>query len=508
MPTKTIPLFGSFSNRGDITKDQEFINCFPQVQKNPISGKGSVDLYKRTGTESCSDTNLNNTSSFGACVWDGSANTPGVAVLSFVISAGTSVEVWKVIAVNTVVQVGGDISTTNNCLFLNDTAISGTANLTGVFVDSSTSLKEVWYFPEGGAWTQITDGDFPPNQGTPLPITPYIAHMDGYMFVMCVNGQIWNSDINSLANWTATSFLTANAGPDGGVGIARYKDYIVGFGKKTVQFFYNAGNPVGSPLSPVANSTINIGALPVWSTTGINNIKVVGDTVYWIGIDGNTGKKGIYRLNGMHAEKVSNQTVEKLLDPGLDYFLGICGGFYWGGKQHVMFYSGASNFNFCYCIDTDFWWTLQLASQTDSIKGIVSAFPNQSVGIVSSFFNGYSTLSNVYRSFADAGTTFTDATATMTATVRTNGIDLDTDEEKFVTEIWLDADTQASGTATLECSDDDYASWVTLGTFDMTKHEKRITRCGSHTGERAYRLTHSANTAFRARAIRIKYATA
>ena len=129
-------------------------------------------------------------------------------------------------------------------------------------------------------------------------------------------------------------------------------------------------------------------------------------------------------------------------------------------------------------------------------------------GDVLSFFNQYTSTAEVYRTYNDLSTTFTDAAATMTATVRTNGIDLDTDEEKFVTEIWLDADTQASGTATLECSDDDYGSWVTLGTFDMTKHEKRITRCGSHTGERAYRLTHSANTAFRARALRIKYATA
>jgi hypothetical protein len=89
--------------------------------------------------------------------------------------------------------------------------------------------------------------------------------------------------------------------------------------------------------------------------------------------------------------------------------------------------------------------------------------------------------------------------------IQTQGLDFDTDELKTVSDIWLDADTQSSGTALLEASDDDYATWKTIGTFDMTKHEKRITRCGSHRGERAYRLTHSANTAFRAQNLRIKY---
>ena len=67
------------------------------------------------------------------------------------------------------------------------------------------------------------------------------------------------------------------------------------------------------------------------------------------------------------------------------------------------------------------------------------------------------------------------------------------------------ADTQSAGTATLEKSDDDFNTWQTLGTFDMTQQKKRIPRAGSHLGARAYRLTHSYNGPFRATHLEIDY---
>ena len=499
MPTKTIPLFGSFTSRSGTTfgsKDQEFINCFPEVISNSLSGNRIVELYKRDGVISVAETAASNLSSFGACVWESKADGSAPPILSFLKSTSDNVRIYRVSGGSTVAQVGGDIASTSNCYFLNDTLVSGVSNITGVFTDSSSGAKEVWFFPEGGAWTQITDGDFPPNIGTPEPITPYIAHLDGYMFVMSTNGKIWNSDVNSIANWTASSYITAQAAADNGTAIARYKDYIVAGGTRSIEFFYNAGNPTGSVLSPVANSVINIGVAR--ADNNIPTMRTIGDTLYFIGVD--SGVYGFYQLAGNQAKKISTQAVDKFFSPGDDLVLGIAGGFMLNEKRHIMFNSVSNGTkNFCYCIDNDFWWTLTLASQAKSINAIVSGTVS---GDARTYFNNYSAAANVYR-FDD--TDFRDDSSAYTMTVRTNGLDFDTDEEKFVSDIWLNADTQASGTATLEKSDDDYGSWQTLGTFDMTKHEKRITRCGSHRGERAYRLTHSANTAFRARSLRIKY---
>ena len=60
--------------------------------------------------------------------------------------------------------------------------------------------------------------------------------MDGYTFVMCTNGQIWNSDLNSVEDWTLASvqYVTAQKKPDAGVGIALYQNSIVAFSSSSM----------------------------------------------------------------------------------------------------------------------------------------------------------------------------------------------------------------------------------------------------------------------------------
>ena len=90
-------------------------------------------------------------------------------------------------------------------------------------------------------------------------------------------------------------------------------------------------------------------------------------------------------------------------------------------------------------------------------------------------------------------------------TIQTSRNDFGTDKRKVITEVTLVGDMQTAGTALLEKSDDDYATWQTIGTFDLTKKVQKLTRCGSHKGGRAYRLTTSDNAAFRAQALDITY---
>jgi len=90
--------------------------------------------------------------------------------------------------------------------------------------------------------------------------------------------------------------------------------------------------------------------------------------------------------------------------------------------------------------------------------------------------------------------------------IQTDSLDFGTNRKKFIPRIDLiGADIQSSGTATLEISTDDFATFRTLGTFDLTKINPFITRCGSFKGSASFRLTHSANTAFRAEALKVWY---
>ena len=118
----------------------------------------------------------------------------------------------------------------------------------------------------------------------------------------------------------------------------------------------------------------------------------------------------------------------------------------------------------------------------------------------------FGTSGKIYRiNPAADGNVFTDDGSSYSMEIRTAKIDHGDSGRKFVPLIRLVADTQPAGTVTLECSDDDYGSWETLGTFDLTIAEKEIFSCGSYEGGRAYRLTHSYAGANRMEALEIEY---
>ena len=89
--------------------------------------------------------------------------------------------------------------------------------------------------------------------------------------------------------------------------------------------------------------------------------------------------------------------------------------------------------------------------------------------------------------------------------IQTSGIDFGTDDRKSIKQLNIIWDIQPSGTVTVEYSDDDYRTWTTWGTIDLTQKVQGLTRGGSHKGRRAYRFTHTDNAPFRASAIDIEY---
>ena len=54
-----VPLVGTMQNRdGTFSKDQRFINCFPESRKNDITETKRIYLYQRAGLNPVSYTHL------------------------------------------------------------------------------------------------------------------------------------------------------------------------------------------------------------------------------------------------------------------------------------------------------------------------------------------------------------------------------------------------------------------------------------------------------------------
>jgi hypothetical protein len=505
MPTLRIPLFGSLINRNANpssfnTKDQWFINCFPELVRNPISNSGRVFLYKRFGFSAAAVTGATR-GSYGHVTWSGKADGTSPPLLSYLKTGGTNTMVF-----NATTQVGADIGTTSDCVSLTETIVGTTSNLVGTFVNSTTGLFEGWYFPEGGAWTKIASAAFPPNLGSPEPLVVGSGpvHMDGYSFWGTVNGKIWNSDQNSVSAYTANSYLTDQSYPDGLVGIGRYKNLIVAFGSQSISFYQNTGNPTGSPLTIVSNTTTRIGSIPVTGGSPYTRILSVGGTIYWIGQEAESGRKGVYRLNGYTPEKVSNPFIDKYINDSTLNAFHICGAFSMYGMIHVAFDfaiagSGTTVIP-CFCVDTSQWWIFS--------PGITNSYPDsiEGTGKTSQFScNGGADKGKV---FTSAQSSFTDDATAFTQTVQTQPVDFGTTNRKFFERIRPVCDVQTSASALLiEYSDDDYATWKTWGTIDLSV-QAEIDRglVGGGSGRRrAFRLKHSANTPNRMEAVDVTY---
>lgn len=484
MPTLRVPLFGSLTNRNVnpasfTSKDQRFENCFPEVVRNPLSSDGKAFLNKRTGAAATSQLGDDLVGEFGACVWSGAAS-PRV-VMSFRDSVTEEMEVRD----SSGTIVGAAVGNVDNVYSLTETKVSNTAYLIAILEDATSGELEAWYFPNGEtAWEQISDGQFPSStltQGDPV-------YMDGYMFVITTAGRIHNSDLNSITAWSATSFIDAQSMPDGGVALARYRNLIAAFGKSSTEFFYNAGNTTGSPLLPVSNAQLRIGALDTVSNRR-RAVQPVGNTVYWIGTDADTGSLGAYRLNGFQAEKVSNPDIDKLLNE--QSIVQIMGTINLLGMSHVLFSAGAVNY--CFCVETNSWWILKLAGDLT----ITAAVGYQGDSFVTVSDNGrlYSFGSALYQ---DNGNAYT-------MTVQTDNMDTGTDRRKFWTRLRVVGDRQAAtSNLGVAYSDDDFANYSTAQNIDLSTVNNSLSRLGS-SRRRSWKLTHAANTPCRLEAMELDY---
>lgn len=281
MPDVRIPLVGGLNKRkASVTEqfasgqDQMFVNCSFQVFRNPLTQQSRVRVKARPlfassgmGTASGPATAVK--------VWTGGSS-------SIVTASGTP---NSTIYVNTS-SIG---SITGQAIFISETTISGTANIAIV-----SASNRAWYYPDGGSLTEITDTDFPSKQTPARVITGNFVHKDGFAFIMCTDGTIWNSDLNSISSWSANQYISAQEKPDNGIGLARYGRYLVGFGLASTEYFDNAGNAAGSPLTRV--TSFNVGVPNQYC------IQPFKDTVAFIGHD--SGSWGVYVLDGTSAPRV------------------------------------------------------------------------------------------------------------------------------------------------------------------------------------------------------------
>jgi len=498
MKSQRIPLVGSLIDRGPnpssfSTYDQRFVNCFPEVTRNAVTGGGKAYCTKRPGSTFTSRASANYAATAHSVLWTGRSTIK--AVFTF-LNAGTSAL--------EIIDDGGNfnyaISNVDKVYSLQETSVSGAAYLTIIARKTADSLPHAWYVDSAtGTVTEITDVDYPSKQTPALTTVGEMVHLDGYAFVMDSKGQIWNSDLNSLANWTATNFITANLIPDAGAGLARTGNILVGFGTNSLEFFQNTGNAVGSPLTRIVGAGKRIGARP-YGAGDSPAIMSIGDAIYFVGTQGDSGTVGIYRVQGTTVTKISNPAVDKLAneyESSLGFF-GIAGAIQLYGMTHVLLATSTATCP-AYCIETNTWWTFAPANSY-TVKTCCGY-----AGSAYMTISGNSTKARGVYTLGSASPVYSDDSSAYDMIIQTQLIDNGTARRKFFHSAEIIGDVQSvSGNLGLSWSDNDYLSFGTARNIDTSNARQKVTRLGSGR-RRSWRIQETVGRAFRAEALEVMF---
>lgn len=447
-------------------KDRRFINCWNE------SVQGTMYLVKRPGF-ALSTTPQAGSIGNAIMVWSGQGT--GTKVIS--AFGGTNSSIYD--GETRLVTNNADTTViTGKATGITETSISSTPTLA-----ITSSDNTAWYYQASGTVTKITDVDFPGNAGLTLAGT--FAHMDGYAFIMDTLGNIYNSDLNSITSWQASSVIPCNSYPDLGVGCIRRGNYIIGFGTQTIQFFRNAGNPFGSVLQRVEEMTQKVGCVSA------NAIATLGDTIYWTGSTPEGGLS-VYSLSE-GVKQVSTPEINRIIQlAGASNITMTSAKIY--GRSFVIL--NASTLTFVYCQEENLWheWNSSQGVLWNKCAGVSTGSSQVTYSISNTLTGGKVYVIN------PTNYVFTDDSQPYTATAQSGQMG-DGDVKTFWYDVAIIADQEStSSEIQVYASDDDYSSAELIGTVDLANANSRIYRCGA-AYRRSWIFQHSASTPFRIEAM-------
>ena len=475
MPVDDIPFTLISNQRATGTGDRRMVNVVTESVKNPLTQENYYSTIKRP------------------CVANFVQPLGGAATGRGTYAWAKTGKIYSVFGTRLCTStLGGTVtlaslaSSTGRCWFTETPETASTQvlivsdGLDDYFVNSAEVTVQV---------DESDDAQFPtPNLGPVEFFSNYLVH--------ATNAGIVNSDLNNFTAYTAGSTLSAGAIGDALEAIKQQRDQIVLFGKASIEFVFDNGNPTGSPFLPIDQNRLSFGLATK------NSLAWSGDLALFVGENSAKGDGGrsVWMLQAGKIAEVSDSVINRFL-AAEGASISSCTA--WmervaGQLLYVLNLSSADR-TFVYNVNQGMWdgeW--EDANGGNKFNGAYATSLDGTIYLQDATNGRLYTLST---------TTFQDSGTTISVTLQTDGRDQGTSSRKTGLYAELIADTQASGTATLSASDDDFATFSTIGVFDLTQERKRIHRVGSWKGKRAWRLTHTANTAFRAKALRVAYQT-
>ncbi len=488
---KRLPLVNHLQTRvvgSVLTKDARLINCYAEYDPEDRA----YWVYKRVG--------LAPTPSFSAVSTVPNGCYTDSATGAFLYSFGATLR-----AVNPFNGVNAS------------TTITGALGLLSFQSMIAGGESKVAVLPPGQnvIWVVGGLGSGPVFNSYILPLAagnltvPGLAVLDGTLYVMDVQGNIFGSAINDPTTWNALNVIEASSDADTGVALLKHLSYVVALKQYTTQVFYDAGNTTGSPLRPVPEAQLPFGCFNAYTVATIDN------TALWLTYD-NSVSPQVVQMDNLSAKVVSTPAVERILDEaGVSAGSTVINGqggyglytsFYamtlrHGGHRFYILTSLSLNITLVYDIDQKLWyiWTdsqgnyWPVASISYQGPGATSA----GAVIPTAHYVQTSNTGEIFK-LDDCYTYPTDYGTIVPMDIYTPNYDGGTTRRKYLRTMYIDGD-KVPGFLQIRHSDDDFNTWSNFRSVDLSLKKPRLTRCGSFDRRRAYHFRYAAATGFRIR---------
>jgi hypothetical protein len=143
-------------------------------------------------------------------------------------------------------------------------------------------------------------------QDADLSTPTSVAFFDGYFFWTISDGRFFASDINST-DVSALDYAVAETLPDGLLRVVRRGQEVILFGPQSAEFWNNAANPVGMPLSRV--TATRGGLIGKSAVTGWEDGIPATVPIAYVGSD-----NAVYALAGYQATLISTMDVQRAIE--------------------------------------------------------------------------------------------------------------------------------------------------------------------------------------------------
>lgn len=465
-----ILLFRDLSSRaGNVnSKDEQLINVIPEIIQDKNSGDARQFLLKRAGTQqliaSVADKEVR-----GMVFWDD--------FNKLIYCVDNDIYVY---------DFNTDTSTTLSNVFVTTTGNVGFTEYlydTGVNVMIATDGNKLLQISSTNVVTTCTDPDLP------SPHLPYPVFIDGYLFLVKANtADIYNSNLNDPMQWTSGNFISAEMSPDLLVRIAKINNYLIAFGTTSIEYFWDAGNPSGSPLQ--RNDS------PVKINTYLAGYSQFGNTVMYIGKN-TGGQPSVYTLKDFQVEDVGTPTISRYLNYVTEDQTTWRSGLL-AAVGHTSYVLSAGTVTYVYDIESKLWTTW--AYQNDSVFPIVFSVrvTNNTEKFSIFAFKGNNSAIYVMRDdlAQDNGVNYT-------CKIITEQSNFGSLNRKTMARLSIMGDrTPYDSDINVSWTDDDYQSWSTPRAINLNQDLSSTWRLGSFR-QRAFKLEYSGPYIFRIQTLEV-----